>query len=154
MLLSTALANSLKRAPFRSNFFYFYAVFGKNLAKSHVEIRLVLSMSQVLLWRAITRRHHLLASGHFCSLLHTCQTYIWRIYITQQTYVQHNANAQSAILLSCGLHLDSSFFNLPFYLKASHQSGMLNRCWCNYLAILWHPLFKDAFSASDTLITS
>ena len=42
-----------------------------------VEIRVVLSMSRFFYCEgAITRRHHLLASGHFCSLLHTCQTYI------------------------------------------------------------------------------
>ena len=73
--------------------------------------------------------------GIICWLVVTSVVYCIHVkhtfedYITQQTYVQQ-CNAQSAVLLNCGLHLELNFINLPFYLKASHQSGMLNRCWC------------------------
>ena len=112
-----------------------------------------LNVQVLLLWRAITRRHHLLACDHLNFIAYHVK-HTFEDYITQQTYVQHNANAQSASTSQLWTTSWLKLLQFAFLFKGFHQSGMLNRCQCNYLAILWHPLFKDAFSASDTLITS
>ena len=70
-----------------------------------VEIRLVLSMSRFFYCEEQS------LEGIICWLVDTFVVYCIHVkhtfedYITQQTYVQQ-CNAQSAILLSCGLHLD------------------------------------------------
>ena len=81
-----------------------------------VEIRLVLSMSRFFYCEEQSLgRHHLLACDHLNFIAY--QTYIWRLY--------HTANICTIMQCTkckyfcCGLHLDWSFFNLPFYLKAS-----------------------------------
>ena len=112
-----------------------------------------LNVQVLLLWRAITRRHHLLACDHLNFIAYHVK-HTFEDYITQQTYVQHNANAQSASTSQLWTTSWLKLLQFAFLFKGFHQSGMLNRCQCNYLSILWHPLFKDAFSASDTLITS
>ena len=50
------------------------------------------------------------------------------IYFTQ-TFIQSNTQG-AEVLATCRLHLELNFTICLLYLKASHQSGMLNRCWC------------------------
>ena len=48
---------------------------------------------------------------------------------SQQTSIQSNTQC-AEVLTTCRLHLELNFTICLLYLKASHQSGMLNRCWC------------------------